>query len=332
MTKKKSFVVYVGRENNIHDKLFVEVLEKEYFVIQRYTENVPDLIFDGKAFENCNLIIAGPLTDALSVIPDQISIPILGISHGFDLNLESSNTKLKKNIRRCSNIIADCDHIVEILRNNYQYTNEIYKMPFGCDYDYFSHVIPAFSNTPLILVTRNWFQVHSNQVIIAALEILLEKEIELNCTFIGDGPLLTPAIKEISKRDQSSKINFLGTMSKKDIRDEMMDQWLYISAAESDGTSISLLEAMSAGMICLVSDFPSNLEWIRHGYNGYIFRTNNPVHLSELIQEISSLSVAEMKIIGDRARQTARLRGNWLVNSETLLNASRKILSIGNGD
>ena len=319
-------MAYIGRENNVHDKLFIEVLEKEYFVIQRYTENVPNLIFDGKSFEECNLIVAGPLTDALSAIPEQISIPILGISHGFDLNLESSNTKLRKNIERCSMIVADCDLIVEILRNDYQYTNDIYKMPFGCDYDYFSHTVPAFSNTLLILVTRNWFQVHGNPVIIAALEILLEKEIRFNCTFIGNGPLLTPEIRDISIRNQSSKINFLGTISKEEIRNEMMDKWLYISAAESDGTSISLLEAMSAGMICLVSDFPSNLEWIKHGYNGYIFRTNNPAHLSELIQELSLLSVAEMRIIGDRAKQTARLRGNWLLNSETLLDACRQIL------
>ena len=332
MHKKKKCVAYIGRENNIHDKLFVEVLEKEYRVIQRYTENAPDLIFDRKFFENCELIIAGPLTDALSAIPDTISIPILGISHAFDINLESGNTQLRKNIDRCSAVIADCDHIVEILRKKYQYTNTIYNMPFGCDHDYFSITVPAFSNAPLILVTRNWFQVHGNLAIIAALEIILEKEIRINCTFIGDGPLLTDVIKDISTRNQSSTINFLGTISKEDIRNEMMSKWLYISAAESDGTSISLLEAMSAGMICLVSDFPSNLEWIKHGYNGYLFETNNPVNLSELIQEVSLLSIDEMKIVGNRAKQTARLRGNWLVNRETLLNGCRKILSIENGD
>jgi hypothetical protein len=34
-----------------------------------------------------------------------------------------------------------------------------------------------------------------------------------------------------------------------------------------------------------------------------------------------------MKIIGERARQTAKVRGNWMTNRETLLSAIRKILS-----
>lgn len=326
MAKKKVCVTYIGRENNVHDKLFVAALDKEFCVIEKYTENSANETLDEKSFENCNLIIAGPLTDAISFIPKSISIPILGISHGFDLNVESSDAHLRENIDRCSSIIADCEYIVELLRNDYQYTKDIYSMPFGCDYDYFSQANPAYSNELLILVTRNWFQVHGNPIIIEALEILFEKEIKINCTFIGDGPLLTDEIRDISKRNHVSSINFLGTMSKNDIRNEMLDKWIYISAAESDGTSISLLEAMSAGMICLVSDFPSNLEWVKHGCNGYLFERNNSTNLSELIQEVSSLSIDEMKIIGERARQTAKVRGNWMTNSETLLNASRKIL------
>lgn len=328
MTKKKICVAYIGRENNVHDKLFVEVLEKEYCVIQKYTEDIPELLLDEKSFENCRLIIAGPLTDAISVIPESISIPILGISHGFDLNMESNNMNLGKNINRCSGIIADCEYIIELLQNNYQYTKDIYNMPHGCDYDYFSNAIPAYSNEPSILVTRNWFKVHGNPVIVAALEILLRNEVRFNCSFIGDGPLLTSEIKEISTRSGTSTVNFLGTISKKDIRNEMSGKWLYISAAESDGTSISLLEAMSAGMICIASDFPSNLEWIKHGYNGYIFETKDTVGLSDLIQEVCTLSIADKIIIGDRARLTARIRGNWSANRKTLMSASQKIVSI----
>lgn len=332
LTEKKNLVVYIGRENNIHDKQFIEVLDSKYRIIQRYTQNSANGTLDEKTFKDCSLIIAGPVTDAISVIPDSISIPILGISHGFDLNVESSDTNLRKNINRCTSIIADCKYIVGLLRNDYQYTKKIYELPFGCDYDYFSNVNPNYSNEPLILVTRNWFQVHGNPIIIAALQILFEKDFKVNCTFIGDGPLLTSEVKDICVSNQNSTINFLGTIFKNDIRNEMMNKWLYVSAAESDGTSVSLLEAMSAGMVCLVSDFPSNREWIKHGYNGFLFKTNNPKHLSERIQEVSSLSIDEMKIIGNRAKQKVRLRGNWLVNREILLNACQRILSIRNGN
>lgn len=322
-------MAYLGRENNVHDKLLVKALEEKYRVIQKYTVNIPDLMLDGNFFEDCKLIIAGPLTDAILLIPKSISIPILGISHGYDLNLESNNSKLSENIDRCSSIIADCEYIIDILTNKYKYMKEIHNMPFGCDYNYFSTSIPTYSNDILILVTRNWSLVHGNQVIIAALEILLKNQIKFNCSFMGDGPLLTSEIREISTRSGASTINFLGISSKKDIRKEMSNTWLYISAAESDGTSISLLEAMSAGMICLISDFPSNLEWIKHGCNGFLFESNNADNLFKLIKEVSILSIVEKKIIGDRARQTARIKGNWLLNKKTLMSASQKIISFG---
>ena len=148
MTKKKELVAYIGRENNVHDKLFVEALEKKYSVIQKYTNNIPDLFLDEKFFDNCRLIIAGPLTDAISVIPESVSIPILGMSHGFDLNIESNNVNLQNNIDRCSSVIADCKYVSAILQNNYQYAKNIYNMPYGCDYEYFSNSIPVYINEP----------------------------------------------------------------------------------------------------------------------------------------------------------------------------------------
>lgn len=45
---------------------------------------------------------------------------------------------------------------------------------------------------------------------------------------------------------------------------------IYISIPTSDGTSASLLEAMSFGCIPIVSDLPSNREWIKEGENGHL--------------------------------------------------------------
>ena len=320
-------IAYIGREQNVHDKLFVSILERDFNVIQMFTSRLLKLQFDEMSFEKCSLIVAGPLTDAISAIPESISLPIIGVSHGFDINLESQNTELKTNINRCCNIIADCNYVREILNRRYLFTKEVQLMPFGCDYEFFENVIPDYKSEPRILVTRNWFPVHSNEVIITSLELLMKSKTRFDCTFIGDGPLLTEKVREISLRTGFSAIKFCGTMSKTDIRDEMTKNWLYVSAADSDGTSVSLLEAMSSGMICITSDFPSNLEWIQHGYNGFIFERKDSVSLSALIQEICSIPLAEKKLIGERARLTAKTRGDWLVNREILMNACRRVIS-----
>ena len=46
---------------------------------------------------------------------------------------------------------------------------------------------------------------------------------------------------------------------------------VYISATRSDGTSLSLLEAMGAGCIPVVSNIVSNRSWILDSVNGYLF-------------------------------------------------------------
>lgn len=46
----------------------------------------------------------------------------------------------------------------------------------------------------------------------------------------------------------------------------------YISATKSDGSSLSLLEAMGNGVIPIVSNIPSNREWVVDGVNGKLFR------------------------------------------------------------
>jgi len=46
---------------------------------------------------------------------------------------------------------------------------------------------------------------------------------------------------------------------------------IYISATLSDGTALSLLEAMKLGAIPLVSNIVSNRSWVLDGVNGYLF-------------------------------------------------------------
>ena len=99
----------------------------------------------------------------------------------------------------------------------------------------------------------------------------------------------------------------------------MSDNWIYISAASSDGSSISLLEAMSAGMICIATDFPSNLEWIEHSISGFIFPNGDSKALASIIEEISTLSHQEKIRIGNAAKEITLKRGDWRKNQKAFI-------------
>lgn len=319
MTKSKFPIVYIGRNNNLHDQKFVEVLSEIFEVREIYTQDLESKSPRTEIFSNVVLVVAGPLTDAISAIPLGVKVPILGISHAFDLNIEYGDFPMLANIKRCTAIMSDCRHITNILREIYNFTGNIYEVPWGCDFDFFSKAEIQFVNEPKILVTRNWLALYRNEVIISALELLELKELEFNCTFIGHGPLLEKQMQDLQPLSIIRKLRFLGRQNRLEIRNAMSNNWLYISAASSDGTSISLLEAMAAGMICIATDFPSNREWIEHSINGFIFPNGDSKALAFLIELVSSLSAEEKLEISRAAKDIVQKRGDWDNNRNTFI-------------
>jgi glycosyltransferase involved in cell wall biosynthesis len=87
----------------------------------------------------------------------------------------------------------------------------------------------------------------------------------------GQGSL-SGALKEKAQTNAGAKsIEFVGWLKPEENLDFYRKASIYLSLPRSDATSVSLLEAMSAGCIPVVSDLPANREWVRDGVNGIIF-------------------------------------------------------------
>ena len=71
------------------------------------------------------------------------------------------------------------------------------------------------------------------------------------------------------------QVSFIGFVTADINRANYIKSAIYISIPDSDGTSISLLEAMAYGAIPVVSDLPANREWIVDGENGIIVQDGN---------------------------------------------------------
>ena len=72
----------------------------------------------------------------------------------------------------------------------------------------------------------------------------------------------------------SKRVEFVGYLDKEKQNNFYKLSKFYISIPSSDSTSVSLLEAMSAGTIPIVSNIPVNREWILDGINGIFFKSN----------------------------------------------------------
>jgi glycosyltransferase involved in cell wall biosynthesis len=94
---------------------------------------------------------------------------------------------------------------------------------------------------------------------------------------------------------------------------------LFVSPSHVDGSSISLLEALACGRPALVSDIPSNREWVIPGQVGDWFIDGDVASLETKL--LSLASDPHINTYGKQARSLAEARADWDVNFQKLLHA-----------
>lgn len=83
----------------------------------------------------------------------------------------------------------------------------------------------------------------------------------------------------------------------------------FLSLTSSDGTALSLLEAMALGSIPVVSDIEPNREWIEHGVNGFLIDISNVDSICNGLKEVVNVSDLTLNNMRQKNRDIIRDRG-----------------------
>jgi glycosyltransferase involved in cell wall biosynthesis len=137
---------------------------------------------------------------------------------------------------------------------------------------------------------------------------------------LGSGSLESEVKQRLALAGLDERVHFPGQVEYAHLPDYYRAADLYLSASHSDGSSVSLLEAMGCGLPALVSDIPGNREWVDHGTNGWLFPDGDTralrLALLERVEAPESLPDA-----GARARERVESLANWDDNFRRLLGA-----------
>jgi L-malate glycosyltransferase len=117
----------------------------------------------------------------------------------------------------------------------------------------------------------------------------------------------------------ADKVYFGGYAALEELPDIYRSADYYVSASHSDGSSVSLMEALACGIPAIVSDIPSNREWIREGDCGWCFKDGSSVDLSSRMLAASRYENREE--MAERCRDLAETRADWKINFSKLLDA-----------
>mgnify|MGYP001283432217 CR=1 FL=1 len=189
--------------------------------------------------------------------------------------------------------------------------------------------------TFVLLSTRNWTPLYGVEDLARAFVNAARQRPELRLLMLGNGPL-SRKIKHITHTAGFiDLVHFPGQVNQNDLPNYYRAADLYISTSHSDGTSISLLEALASGLPVLLSDIPGNREWVTQTPNsnlnlnstspGWLFRDGDPTDLERAILHAFDQR-AYLPAMSRAARQLAEERGDWDKNFPKLLEAWEMVL------
>ena len=141
---------------------------------------------------------------------------------------------------------------------------------------------------------------------------------------LGDGPDRQLLEHKADLLQLNEYINFAG--HQEDVRPYLFASDIFVLPSQSEGISNSLLEAMAAGLPCLVSDTGGNAEVVDYGSCGTILETGNHSQWTKELLSLSSSEEARRKL-GERAKERAKRTYDYAVTGLEMENLYFSLIS-----
>jgi glycosyltransferase involved in cell wall biosynthesis len=207
-------------------------------------------------------------------------------------------------------------------------SDRIFVFPWGVDLDEFAPGsgrgrreqagIPpeAF----VVLSTRPWAAAYGIGELVDGFIKAAPEMPGVHLWLLGRGPCESMIRRRLAEAGLTSRSHLEDPVSNQQMPMVYQASDLYLSASHSDGSSVSLLEAMACGLPALVSNIPGNREWVLPGENGWWFCAGDAGSVaSGLLQAVRARS--ELAHMGLRSRQIAEERADWERNFQVLMQA-----------
>jgi glycosyltransferase involved in cell wall biosynthesis len=282
-----------------------------------------------------DLVHAGPVQRVAYIAALANVRPLLTMSWGSDLLLEADQHLTwpwitRYTLKKSTWFAADCQTVVNKARS-FGYHGPVSIFPWGVDLDHFQpgpagtiRQTLGWQNNRVFLSNRTMEPLYGVDVISRAFMQALEKDETIRLMLYGKGSEEQKIREILSDAEAAGKVYYGGFANLEDLPDIYRSADVYLSASHSDGSSVSLMEALACGKPVLVSDIPSNQEWIVPGKAGWLFKDGDANDLADKM--ITAVTIAEDREFLVEARSLAETRADWAKNFAILLDTYQKMI------
>lgn len=195
---------------------------------------------------------------------------------------------------------------------------KIVTIPFGVDTEKFNPCVDdseirkslGWNDNPIVISTRSFEPIYNIECLINAIPMVIKDIPDAKFIIKGTGHLENKLKNMVEELGISDSVKFVGHVLYEELPSYLSYADVYVSTSLSDGTSVSLLEAMSCGLPVVVTNIEGNKPWIKNGKNGYLFEKKDSDTLAKHIINLIK-NKEKSKIFGEKNREIVKKRGDW---------------------
>jgi glycosyltransferase involved in cell wall biosynthesis len=264
--------------------------------------------------------------------------PILSMPWGSDILIDPRRSRILKEIARfalsrADMITCDCELVKKKILELVDFPRErIIVFPWGVDLSVFNphggdggmRRKLGWEGKFVVIHTRMFSKVYGVRHLIEAIPRVIEEVPYARFLFCGGGPLENEIKEKVRNCNLSSYVYFAGNIANEELPKYLNSADVYVSCSLSDGTSVSLLEAMACGLPVVVTDLPAMLEWVCDGKNGFTVPKMDSKTLSARIIALSKDKILRREF-SRKNLIIARNKADWEKNLDILESIYKKL-------
>lgn len=268
--------------------------------------------------------------------------PLLLVSWGYDILRDAEANPLMRMaaiaaIQGSAMVCCDSETVKSSIMRMAGYPEEkIVTFPWGIDLKTFAPRQPdsglrqklGWQTNKIVISTRRMEKLYGVDVVVSAFGEAVRRMPELRLLLVGTGSMEKEIRGMVAAGGLDQLVHFVGPLSNESLPAYLNEADLYVSASPTDGTSISLLEAMACARPVIVTDIPSNRDWVTNRRNGMLFPPGDSPALARATVEVLS-NTSLQKEMGYRNINETQRRADWNKNFAMLLATYERLAGMG---
>lgn len=198
---------------------------------------------------------------------------------------------------KSDHITCDSEHVKELIIKEYEILPEkITVFPWGIDLNIFNdtdlneskRTELGWGDKTILIMTRKFEKFYRIIEFIDIFYKCIKQNNNLRLFLLGTGSLEKQIFSKINKYDINEYIHAPGWINRNEMNNFLISSDIYVSNSYTDGSSVSLLEAMACGLSPIVTKIESIEEWVQHDFNGFLIDVDKPELMEESILKLAN--------------------------------------------